>query len=204
MKRGVIFLFIIYLFSYQLVIKKYDISSLEEIGLSCSVENNNCILMESRDLKKLLSIKSYLKSEYMIDSKIINNNNMENKKSKIKSNFFNEKIVAYFFDDSELKKSVNDSICFMKLPKKTLKHIYSYQVATFKNLDNAKKFLNKIKNYRYIRIEKIKGYYVVRIGIYFKYKIAQRKYKYLKNKLKVGMLIKCFYIPKRVVNVKGG
>ena len=203
MKRGVVFVFISYLFSYQLVIKKSDISSLEEIGLSCSVENNNCILMESRDLKKLLSIKSYLKSEYMIDSEIINNN-MENKKSEIKSNFFNEKIVAYFFDDSKIKKSINDSICIMKLPKKTLKHIYSYQLATFKNLDKAKRFLNKIKNYRYVRIEKIKGYYVVRIGIYFKYKIAQRKYKYLKNKLKVGMLIKCFYIPKRVVFYKGG
>ncbi len=203
MKKGIFFLFFIYLFSYQLVIKKSDIPSLEEIGLSCSVENNNCILMESRDLKKLLSIKSYLKSEYMIDSKIINNNDMENKKSKIKSNFFNEKIVAYSFDDSEIKKSVDYSLN-IKFPKKVLKHIYSYQLATFKNLNNAKKLLNKIKNYRYVRIEKIKGYYVIRIGIYFKYKIAKREYKYLKNKLKYGILIKCFYIPNRVVFYKGG
>ena len=93
--------------------------------------------------------------------------NIWNKKYKIKSNFFNEKIVAYSFDDSEIKKSVDYSLN-IKFPKKKLKHIYSYQ------LGKVKRFLNKIKNYRYVRIEKINGYYGVRIGFYFKYKIEKR------------------------------
>jgi len=47
---------------------------------------------------------------------------------------------------------------------KDIRNIYSIQILSTKNLNNAKKEFQKYKNFPYARIEKIKGIYTIRVG----------------------------------------
>ncbi|WP_457560303.1 hypothetical protein [Caminibacter sp.] len=99
---------------------------------------------------------------------------------RLRNYLFNEYGIQSFY--------INDSSA---LPSKNLKHIYSYQIISTKNLQTAKKIYKKFSTFPKIRIEKIGNYYVVRFGI-FKKRPNYEKY----NKF---FLTRCFFKPQRVV-----
>jgi hypothetical protein len=176
MKKGILALAVTLSFSYQLAVSKADEQKLKNCGINCVEEGNVCIFFEGDDKFQGERIRNYIFTEYGIQSFYIGNDSLKTKKVKTKR-ISKEKV---FKRDSE-----------SLLPDKPLKHIYSYQILSTKNLDAAKKIFKKIKNYPQARIEKIGKYYVVRYGLFKSVKEAK--------KYKGQFLTKCYYIPQRVV-----
>ncbi|WP_175403735.1 SPOR domain-containing protein [Caminibacter mediatlanticus] len=185
MYRSIIFLILfVHLFSFQLAIDVKEKQLLNNCGIDCRVIRNYCIILDSANKDNLIMTKYYLQKEYGIDSFILD-----------KDIQLSKKVIKKNTSDSKSLKNKTNSNNF--LPQKKLINIYSYQVVSIKNLVMAKQIFKKIKNNRYARIEKIKNYYVVRFGIYYSYKDAKKdlsKYKNLNP-----LLIKCYFIPSRVI-----
>jgi len=180
MKKGVFLLLsILSLYGYELAVNMADAGKLRECGIECQPQENICVFAKSFDKAQLERIKNYIKTEYGIESFYVKS--VPKKVNKINNN-------------------VNDNVKKVRVsekPKKTpaeniKKTVYSYQVFTADNLKAALRAYEKVKHLPHARIEKIGKYYVVRVGAYDNYKEAK----------KAGLnyfLMKCYYIPKRIV-----
>jgi hypothetical protein len=183
MKKGVFLLLsIVNLFSYELAVNMSDAKKLRECGIECQPRGSVCVFAKSFDKAQLERIKYYIKSEYGIESFYVKS--VPKKVKKVLNNGLNttEKTVSVH---KEPKKAGVNNVSV----KKT---VYSYQVFTADNLQAALRAYEKVKHLPYARIEKIGKYYVVRVGAYNSYKEAK----------KAGLnyfLMKCYYIPERIV-----
>ena len=172
MKKGVLLLMGVGLFAYELAVHKVDAEKLKECGIECEIKGDKCIFAKSFDKAQLERVRTYIKSEYGIDS-------------------------FYVEEAKQVKKIQKEPQTVKETIKKTQKTfpkkvIYSYQVFTADNLEAAKKVFEKVKNLPYARIEKIGKYYVVRVGAYDTYKEAKKAgLKYF--------LMKCYYKLERIV-----
>jgi hypothetical protein len=176
MKKGLFFvLFSVFLLGATLAVKKSESVLLRKCGIKCQSFGKYCVFAEG-DREELSQIKKYLLKEYGIKSFFISS---EINLPKIKkTNTVIEPI---------LKKKK-----FENLSELSKKEIYSYQVFTSLNLKAALKVFEKVKKYPHARIEKIRRFFVVRVGIFKTYKKAKEK------KLPF-FLIKCYYIPSRII-----
>jgi len=178
MKRGILLMVASFSFSYQLAVSMNDAKKLRSCGINCVPEGNVCIFFEGNDKDQGERVRTYIFSEYGIQSFYVG--------KRTKTYNVSEPEKRQVASKKPIKKAE------VKLPKKVLKHIYSFQVVSTKSLKDAKKAYEKIKNMPDARIEKIGNYYVVRYGL-FKNPKEARKYH-------GKFLTKCYYIPDRVVN----
>jgi len=82
------------------------------------------------------------------------------------------------------------------------KNGYCIQVLTSKRLNSLEKVFEKIKSFPYSGIEKIGGYYVIRVGQQKNYKSLKDILKNVKKDFKSAFIRKCDYIPERIVKGK--
>jgi tetratricopeptide (TPR) repeat protein len=82
------------------------------------------------------------------------------------------------------------------------KNGYCIQVLTSKKLNLLENVFEKVKPFPYARIEKIGGYYVIRIGQQKNYKSLKNILKNVKKDFKSAFIRKCDYIPERIVKGK--
>jgi len=170
------FIFFIFLFSnlfgYALVVNsKEDAKKMQKIGIECRFDKNNdfYVCTYSDDINQLRRVKDFLKSQYDIKAYITSSS------------------MDSFSLSKEFKKPQKSSV----KNKKLLKSGYCIQViSSKKSLDNI---FEKYKNFPYARIEKINGFYVLRVG--------EGSYSEVKNLNKKigGFIRKCDIVPQRIV-----
>jgi hypothetical protein len=186
MKKALFFILSLsMLFGYDLVLtKKEDVEKLNDIGLLCKKSEVGYICISSYDKKKLIKLKDYLEKMLGIKSFIYDDD-----KEKIVNT--TKKILK----TKASKPLPPKKVVVSKIPKKG----FCIQVISSKNLNSLKKDFNKVKHFPYSRVEKIKGYYVIRVGQDSSSKKLKNLLKDVKEISKSAFIRKCDYIPARIV-----
>ncbi len=138
------------------------------------------VLKKDADILKEAGIKCTIKGKYCVFFK-------GDDKAQIKR-------IKYYLSSQYNIKAYEVSVNSNKTPAKTLKGIYSYQFGSETDLKKAIKVLKRVKSLPDARIEKIGKYYVIRAGLFHSYKKA-------KQYSKGYFIVKCYYIPSRVVKI---
>ena len=181
MKKVLIFILMISeIFAYSLVVNnKLDANKLKKAGMNCVFDKNNnyyrCVT--SDDIAQLKRIQQYIAKTYKITTFIAQDSgnsairfNSENLISKPKSRK-TKNIIS---------KEVTSGWCL--------------QVSSSTSKDGILKMFKEYSSYPLARVEKIDGYYVLRIG-----EGSYSEIKSLKSEIKKGLIRRCDYIPQRVV-----
>lgn len=84
---------------------------------------------------------------------------------------------------------------------------FTIQIGSFKNLSLAEKIYNSVLKYldkeelAYLRIEKVKGYYTVRLGKFKEKVLAKKLLRKIKKRYKDAILLSAYIIEKRIVRL---
>lgn len=136
-------------FAYNLVVSsKENSEKLENIGFVCEEKYNKYVCLSSPDLDELKKVKDFLLDRFHINAEIVTD----------LKKYQNHNIKP-------IKRNKISTTKQAKILKKVKSHSnYCIQLMSFKNFNNAKKVFNWYKQYPFTRVEKIEGFYVVRVG----------------------------------------
>jgi len=167
MRFLILFIMVVSAFSYELaVLNKKESEKLGSVGFSCEKRENMYVCFSSDDMKELKRVKDFLKVKFNINARILNKKTTVSKSVKVPQK-------------RELPKSVTGNYCI--------------QILSFKNLETGKKRFEFYKKFPFARVEKIGGFYVLRIG-----EGNYRNIERLKKRVD-GMVRKCDLKPERII-----
>ncbi|MEO1928346.1 MAG: cellulose synthase subunit BcsC-related outer membrane protein [Nautiliaceae bacterium] len=181
MKKVVLLICVIVeLFAYSLVVNdKSDANKLKKAGMNCVLDKNNNYYRcaTSNDIAQLKRIQQYIAKTYKINAFIAQDSDT--------ANMVDVKKIT-----SPLKKRSNKKLKTTDIKKTG----WCLQISSSTSKNSILRIFKKYRDYPLARVEKIGGYYVLRIGEGSYSDIIS-----LKDEINKGIVRKCDYIPQRIV-----